>query len=61
MTIIGPIIILIHAPPPDTTDKETPTALPIKVDVVNSNEPMPISHEWVKRATWPIDFRLALC
>ena len=55
MQSLGMAAIFIHANS-NTTDKNSPVILPIRVDVVNSNAPMLISHESLKLKKGPIDF-----
>ena len=52
---LGTSAILIYAQP-SNTDKNIPIVLPTQVDVVNSNVPMLISHESLKRTKCSIDF-----
>lgn len=49
------IIILIRVRPDDAYG-EIPIILPTNADVVNSNAPMLISHESLKRMKWPMSF-----
>ena len=53
--MFGRAVIYIHARP-GTATKEIPSVQPLKVDVVNSNAPMLISHESLNRTNGPIDF-----
>ena len=55
MKSLGTTIVLIHALP-STTNKTVPIVLPVTVDVADSNAPMLISHESLKRMKGPIDF-----
>ena len=52
---LGATVIFIHAQA-SAANKDVPISLPIKVDVVNSNVPMLISHESLKRVKGPIAF-----
>ena len=52
---MGTTVILIHVQS-STTNKDCPIVLPIKVDVVDSNVPMLISHESLKHMKGSLDF-----
>lgn len=55
MQSLGATTAFIHVCP-KTTDKMGPVILQIRVDVVNSDAPMLISHESIRLMNWSIDF-----